>query len=135
MGYAVVVIPKRLTLSALAWPLLLSPAAGLGQSAPAAPESGAARTGFESLWTGWRGVNRESIRAEAEATRTSAAPAAEAPARYQAGSVSLGERVGEVVRLGDCAEGERLARLAGDFPLVEAVRTHCRARAPQIRSR
>lgn len=135
MGYGSAVIPKRLALSALSWPLLLSPSTALGQSAPAGPESGPARTGFESLWTGWRGVNREAIRAEAEAARASAAPTAAAPTRYQAGSVALGERVGEVVRLGDCAEGERLARLAGDFPLVEAVRGHCRARAPQIRSR
>lgn len=128
-------IPKRLTLLALSWPLLLSPAAALGQSAPAAPESTPAHGGFESLWTGWSGANRDSIRAETEAARANAAPAAQAPARYQAGSVALGERVGEVVRLGDCAEGERLARLAGDFPLVEAVRTHCRARPSQIRSR
>jgi len=132
------VIPKRLTPLALLWPLLLSPAVAPAQSAPAAratPEAAAGRTGFESLWTGWSGVSRESIRAEAEAARASAAPAAPAPTHYQAGSVALGERVGEVVRLGDCEEGERLARLAGDFPLVEAVRTHCRARAPQIRSR
>ena len=128
-------IPYRTICLALLGPLSLAPAAALAQSAPAARDSAADRTGFESLWTGWRGVNRESIRAEAEAARSSAAPAAPAPARYQAGSVALGERVGEVVRLGDCEEGERLARLAGDFPLVEAVRAHCRARAPQIRSR
>ena len=115
--------------------LLLSPAVALAQSAPATPRTPPEESGFESLWTGWRGVNRESIRAEAEAARAPAAPAASAPTRYQAGSVALGERVGEAVRLGDCEEGERLARQAGDFPLVDAVRAHCRARAPQIRSR
>ena len=40
---------------------------------------------------------------------------------------ALGERVGEIVGLGDCAEGERVARAAGDFALVEAVRAHCAA--------
>ncbi len=46
--------------------------------------------------------------------------------RAQAEAVALGERVGEVVRAGDCAEGERIARVAGDFALVRAVRAHCR---------
>lgn len=128
-------VPKRLTSLAFLWPLLLSPAVAQGPSAPSPRETAPARTGFESLWTGWSGVNQESIRAEAEAARAGVAPAAPAPTHYQAGSVALGERVGEVVRLGDCEEGERLARQAGDFPLVEAVRQHCRPRAPQIRSR
>ncbi|HEV2866694.1 MAG TPA: hypothetical protein VGX37_09275 [Allosphingosinicella sp.] len=38
---------------------------------------------------------------------------------------ALGERVGEIVRLGDCQEGERVAREAGDFALVQAVRDYC----------
>jgi hypothetical protein len=29
------------------------------------------------------------------------------------------------VALGDCGEGERVARAAGDFALVAAVRAHC----------
>jgi hypothetical protein len=120
------VIPTALIRSGLIWPLLLSPAVALGQGAPAAPPARAPTGGFESLWTGWSGANRESIRAEEQAARTAQPSAAEPPRRYQAGSVALGERVGEVVRLGDCAEGERLAREAGDFPLVDAVRTHCR---------
>jgi hypothetical protein len=124
------VIPASLTRFGLIWPLLLSPSLALAQSAPPAQTTPGPRSGFESLWTGWSNANRDSIRAEEQAMR-SAQPAgpAEAPRRYQAGSVALGERVGEVVRLGDCAEGERLAREAGDFPLVDAVRTHCRPRA------
>lgn len=43
------------------------------------------------------------------------------------GSVALGERVGDIVALGDCAEGERVARTAGDFALVAAVRDYCTA--------
>lgn len=127
-------IPNRSTRLALLWPLLLAPAVTLAQSAPAAPQS-AANIGFDSLWTGWSGVSRDSIRAESEAARSAQqAPSAEGPRSYQAGSVALGERVGEVVRLGDCEEGERIAREAGDFPLVAAVRQHCRP-AVQIRSR
>ena len=45
--------------------------------------------------------------------------------RSEAEAVALGRRVGEVVRAGDCAEGERIAREAGDFALVRAVREHC----------
>jgi hypothetical protein len=47
--------------------------------------------------------------------------------RAEAEAVALGRRVGEVVRAGDCAEGERIAREAGDFALVNAVRDHCRS--------
>ncbi|HST36321.1 MAG TPA: hypothetical protein VLK25_06800 [Allosphingosinicella sp.] len=124
-------IPASFIRFGLAWPLLLAPAAALAQAAPADP---APRGGFEGLWTGWSNANRDSIRAEEQAARSAQqAGPAEPPRRYQAGSPALGERVGEVVRLGDCAEGERLAREAGDFPLVDAVRTHCRPRPPQAR--
>ena len=122
------VIPARSLRRGLLWPLLLSPAAALAQSTPAAPPPPAAKTGFESLWTGWSGVSRESIRAEAQAARPERGAPADGRRHYQAGSIALGERVGEVVRQGDCEEGERLAREAGDFPLVDAVRTHCRPR-------
>ena len=125
--------PLLLTRFGLVWPLLLSPAIALAQGAPVSAPAPAPRGGFESLWTGWSGANRDSIRAEEQAARAAQPAAAEAPRRYQAGSVALGERVGEVVRLGDCAEGERLAREAGDFPLVDAVRAHCRPAQAQRR--
>jgi len=114
------------------WPLLLSPALALAQAAAAPAESPPAKTDFESLWTGWTSATRDSIRAESRAAQAGPAAPADARRSYRAGSVALGERVGEVVREGDCEEGERLAREAGDFPLLDAVRTHCR---PQIRSR
>jgi len=109
---------------------LAVPSAALAQQ-PVAPSS------FTGLFTPWSGTVRESLRAETE-TRPAPAPAAEpgavpagsplqAPSRNEA--VALGERVAEVVRRGDCAEGERLAREAGDFPLVRAVRDHCRTRS------
>ena len=92
--------------------------------APAAPS----RSGFSGLFTPWSGVNRDSIQAEIEARRHAAAdnPAAspDQQRRYTE-AVSLGERVGQVVRAGDCEEGERIARQAGDFALVRAVRGHC----------
>ncbi len=128
-------IPARSILLVLLWPLLLSPAAAQAQSAPAPSDSPANKADFESLWTGWSGVSREAMRAESEAARSGHAAAADVPRRYRAGSVALGERVGEVVRQGDCDEGERLAREAGDFALVDAVRAHCRPAEPQIRSR
>jgi len=124
---------------ALLGTLLLLSAAAPAQEAPAGAAAGAdagpAEPGYGGLWTSWTGVNRDSIRAEAEAARSGQAAAADVPRHYQAGSSALGERVGEVVRLGDCQEGERLAREAGDFPLLEAVRAHCRPASPQIRSR
>ena len=102
----------------------LAPPAALAQQ-PVAPSS------FTDLFTPWSGTVRESLRAETEARRppppAGAVPAGsplQTPTRNEA--VALGERVAEVVRRGDCAEGERLAREAGDFPLVRAVRDHCR---------
>lgn len=108
---------------------LLAPTTALAQPA-AAP----AQPGFSGLFTSWSGTSRESLRAETEARRPAAAPEAGAvpaasplqgPSHTRA--VALGERVAEVVRRGDCAEGERIAREAGDFPLVRAVRDFCRA--------
>jgi hypothetical protein len=81
---------------------------------------------FSSLFTRWTGANDEALRAEA----SRAAPAASA-GPLRPGSPELGARVGEIVRAGDCEEGERVARAAGDFPLVEAVRAHCRRSAVQ----
>ena len=120
----------RLALSLL--PLLaaaLAPAAAQAQQAPAP-------SGFSSLFTSWSGTSRDALRAETE-TRRAPAQAAESGAvpagsplqvRSHNEAVALGERVAEVVRRGDCAEGERLAREAGDFPLLRAVRDHCRTR-------
>ena len=117
----------------LSWLALLAPAVALAQASSSQPAPATPRGGFESLWTGWSNANQDSIRAEEQAARSARPSAAEAPRRYQAGSVALGERVGEVVRLGDCAEGERLAREAGDFPLLDAVRAHCRPARQQGR--
>ena len=97
-------------------------------SAPA-PANGANRN-YSGLWTRWPAANSEALRAEA-ARQAPAAPSG--PLR--AGSPELGARVGEIVRAGDCEEGERIARLAGDFPLVEAVRAHCRPAIPAMSRR
>jgi hypothetical protein len=105
--------------------------AGLALAAPtlAQSTSAPARQGFSGLFTPWSGVNRDSVQAEIEARRRTAAEAgaATSPEQQQryTQAVSLGERVGQVVRDGDCEEGERMARDAGDFALVRAVRGHC----------
>ena len=95
-------------------------------SAVPAPAHGADQN-YSGLWTHWPAANSEALRAEA-ARQAPAAPAG--PLR--AGSPELGARVGEIVRTGDCEEGERVARAAGDFPLVEAVRAHCRPATPAM---
>jgi hypothetical protein len=95
-------------------------------SAAPAPANQAAQ-GYSGLWTHWPAANGAALRAEA-ARQAPAAPAG--PLR--AGSPELGARVGEIVRAGDCEEGERVARAAGDFPLVDAVRAHCRPAIPAM---
>ena len=106
---------------------LLAPTAALAQQAAPAPS---AAPDFSGLFTAWSGTSRESLRAETEQRR--APPAGAVPAgsplvaRGHEEAVALGERVAEFVRRGDCAQGERIAREAGDFPLVRAVRDHCR---------
>jgi hypothetical protein len=94
------------------------------QAAPAAQPAP-----FERLFTDWRSANRQSIEAEREALArppiVAEGTAAPVGAVAAPGSTALGERVGEIVSLGDCAEGERMARAAGDFALVAAVRNHC----------
>jgi len=106
---------------------LLVPAAAL--AAPAAAPAPA--SGFGGLWTGWVGTNRDALDHEkAEAQRLQRDMATADALRLRAlrdQGRALGERVGEIVRQGDCDEGERVARAAGDFALVEAVRAHCRA--------
>lgn len=104
--------------------------AGLALAGPAlAQPTPAPQQGFSGLFTPWSGVNRDSVQAEIEARRRTAAEAgaATSPEQQQryTQAVSLGERVGQVVRDGDCEQGERMARDAGDFALVRAVRSHC----------
>ena len=86
---------------------------------------------FSRLWTGWTSINRDAMTVESDAVERVRQDVATADAerlrQLQGQGRALGERVGEIVRLGDCAEGERVAREAGDFALVEAVRSHCRA--------
>ena len=113
---------------------LLAPSAAFAQ-APAAPSPD-----YSRLWTGWSRINRESMTSESQAADRVRQDLATADAErlrvLQNQGRALGERVGEIVRLGDCAEGERVARQAGDFALVEAVRSHCaRTSAPQSEAR
>ena len=115
----------------LALCLLAAPGAAAQGNAPA-PVAQRPENPFGQLFTRWEGVNRDSINAEVGAPQPAAGaqpdviPAyspLESPTRAEA--IALGERVGQVVRAGDCAEGERIAREAGDFALVRAVREHC----------
>ena len=98
---------------------LLLAAAAPPQGTP--PPSVAA---FAGLFTPWTAAGRDASAAE-ERARTDAPPPADAE-RRRIEAVARGERVGEIVRAGDCEEGERIARAAGDFALVRAVRDHCR---------
>lgn len=108
--------------------VLLLALASVPAAAADAPPAPAPRA-FQGLFVDWSAANRASIDAERQgAQRTAVAPA---EATNGAGSIALGERVGEIVALGDCAEGERVARAAGDFALVAAVRAHCSAADPQ----
>lgn len=88
----------------------------------AAPAEPAPQARFEALFPDWRAVSRESLGREQ-------APSAP-PRRSRNDAEALGERVGRLVAEGDCAAGERIAREAGDFPLLAAVRAHCRM--PQL---
>lgn len=108
--------------------LAAAPAAASGPGADA-------RGRFSSLFVDWNAASRQSIEAEREqATRPAPEPVATASAHVAvAGSRALGERVGDIVALGDCADGERVARAAGDFALVAAVRDYCNARPAEQR--
>ena len=112
---------------------LLAAAPAAGQSVAPAPET--PPNPYAGLFTRWDGASQESMQAEAGAPQQDAPPQPEANAvpaysplvsRSDDQAVALGRRVGEVVRTGNCAEGERIAREAGDFALVRAVRAHCR---------
>lgn len=100
--------------------------AAAGSTIPEPP-----RARFQGLFVDWNAASRQSIEAEREASqRPSQASAPTASSASVPGSIALGERVGEIVATGDCAEGERIARAAGDFALVSAVREHCTAAIP-----
>jgi hypothetical protein len=112
---------------------LFAAAPAAGQTAAPAPETPA--NPWRELFTRWDGANQEAMQAEAGAPQQDASARPEANAipaysplvsRSEGEAVALGRRVGEVVRTGNCAEGERIARQAGDFALVRAVRAHCR---------
>lgn len=114
---------------------LLSAAPAAAQDAAPAAVAATPANPYRDLFTRWDGVNRDSLTAETEAETAQPAPAPESgsiPAysplapRSEEEAVALGRRVGEVVRAGDCAGGERMARQAGDLALVRAVREHCR---------
>ena len=103
-------------------PILLALAAFSVQPAAAPPPPAPpAQPRFGGLFTDWRGASRESL--DHERSRTDAA---DAPRRTAAEARALGDRVGRIVAEGACAEGERIAREAGDFALVRAVQDHCR---------
>ena len=102
------------------------------QTAAPAPETPA--NPYRELFTHWDGASEEALAVETGTGQP--APAADAglnaipaysplTARSETEAVALGQRVGEVVRTGNCTEGERLARGAGDFALLRAVRAHC----------
>ena len=113
------------------WEYALTPLCGaLLAAGPAFAQPTPPRSGFSAMFTPWSGTSRDSLRAETEARQRAAAEArtaVPAVAEHNA-QIALGERVADVVRRGDCAEGERIAREAGDFALVRAVRDHCRIR-------
>jgi hypothetical protein len=116
--------------------LAVAPASGQA-GAPAAQQQPS--NPFQGLWTGWSGVSRDSLEAE---TQAEVEPDRDAPSstsipvgsplfqRSRADAEALGARVGQIVRGGDCAQGERIARDAGDMALVQAVRDYCERRSP-----
>lgn len=104
-------------MSSLFWILALAAATPAAPSAP--PGEGSASGG---PWLDWSELSRQSSAAEAaglDSPANTSSPEALAKAR------ELGDRVGRIVAAGDCAEGERLARAAGDMGLARAVRVHC----------
>jgi hypothetical protein len=98
-------------------------------AASTAPASSAPENDFRSLWTGWSDANAASMTLERQAVervrQDYVTANSERRGELQNQGRALGERVGEIVRLGDCQEGERVAREAGDFALVQAVRDYC----------
>ena len=108
-------------------------AALLAASAAAAPPT---PDDFGRLWTGWHDVNASALAIERESVEEVredyVRAGSERRRQLQNQGRALGERVGEIVRAGDCEEGERVARAAGDFALVQAVRAHCAQVAQEV---
>jgi hypothetical protein len=75
----------------------------------------------------WRALSRDSSRTETEQLRraTEMPPTIAARTDAIARGRALGDRVGQIVAAGDCDEGERQARAAGDVALALAVRDYC----------
>jgi hypothetical protein len=92
----------------------------LALSAATAPSSEAPR-----LFTDWRTISRQAGEAEAAMLKVAQESARNAAPEDKARARALGERVGQIVAAGDCAEGERVARAAGDIGLARAVRDYC----------
>jgi len=107
-------------------------AAAAGQPAPAAPVPAALaeerENRFRSLFVDWRATAHEALKNEQ--ARVRGGGLVEPPPERQARA--LGDQVGEMVALGDCDGGERLARDAGDLALVGAVQDHCRRQVGAI---
>ena len=123
----------RRAFALLALSLFAAVPAAAQDNVPAAAAEGMRANPYRGLFTRWEGANRDSLVAETNGLQAAPAPddtsiPAYSPLapRSRDEAVALGERVGAVVRAGDCAEGARIAREAGDFPLVRAVREHCR---------
>jgi len=97
--------------------LVLTASAAPAQPAPkpAAPKS---------LWVDWKTLARDSVAAEAKGAK----PDVSRERELQAEADARGKLVGELVTSGDCANGERIAREAGDFALVRAARDYCAAK-------
>ncbi|TMJ17714.1 MAG: hypothetical protein E6G94_01660 [Alphaproteobacteria bacterium] len=90
-------------------------------AAPAAPPPAAAP------FLDWRALSRDSARVESEQLRKPAEMPSTLASRTDAivRGRALGDRVGQIVAAGDCDEGERQARAAGDIALANAVRNYC----------
>jgi len=97
-----------------------------GSAAQAQQPSAVPNFRMPGLWVDWKTLNQESRKAEDSIARPAAEPFDPERRRLMRVEASaLGERVGKMVATGDCAGGERVAREAGDFALVRAVRDHC----------
>ena len=104
--------------------LLAQPSPPLPQAVPV-QQSRSQPSRFEDLFTDWSAAGQDALRAERE-RGVGLWDQPEPQAR------ALGDRVGEMVAMGDCDGGERTAREAGDFALLRAVQDHCRRQAAGV---